>query len=571
MSVRSRLWAGAGLAALIVLGSAAPASAHAILLRTDPSPQTTVARAPDAVRLYFSEPVEVAFGAVRVFDVNGHRVDSGPIHRADGDRQVDVGVHLDNGTYTVMWRVTSTDGHPVHGGFGFYVGAPSAISAVAIPTDHGAGRAVTWGFGVVRFAWFAALCALVGLVVMRRWVWTPSLRSTGQATGPAAAAFRRYFGRGLVGAWVVLAIAGGLSLVFQTASVSGLSLAASARPSALNQTLATTFGRLWEIRMALVALVALPVVALVRRRATLGASPMTWVGVGGAMVGALCVVTALDGHARTLGRSALEVPSLALHLGAVTVWVGGLAVFMVIGGAAWRTTDPEPRARLARELVTRFGRLAVVAVIVLVVTGVVNAYGDFGAVSDLWRVGHGRVVTAKVVLLAVALGLAARHRWVVGRRLAVEPGVDATAAVRSLRRSGLVEVAILTLALALAAGLVAMVPGRSLALAANGPVNQERHAGNYTVQLVIDPTRVGANEVHISFVDARGLGASEVTNTEVSVGPTRGAPAPVTVSLISPGHFVGDTTLGARGSYRLSVSTADAHSTTFTFNVRGSG
>ena len=58
------------------------------------------------------------------------------------------------------------------------------------------------------------------------------------------------------------------------------------------------------------------------------------------------------------------------------------------------------------------------AVTVVVATGLLNALFDFGAVSDLWRLTYGRVVLAKVIVLALALALAARHLWVVPRRLA---------------------------------------------------------------------------------------------------------------------------------------------------------
>ena len=37
--------------------TAGPASAHASLLRTDPSPQTTTKASPSAVHLFFSEPI----------------------------------------------------------------------------------------------------------------------------------------------------------------------------------------------------------------------------------------------------------------------------------------------------------------------------------------------------------------------------------------------------------------------------------------------------------------------------------------------------------------------------------
>src|SRR4051812_46654001 len=100
------------VAVLVVLGvlvaQAAPASAHAVLLRTVPSPQSTVARAPTSVRLEFSEPVETAFGAVRVYDVDGHRVDRGKVVRAPNHSVIEVPVgRLKDGTFTVTWRVVS--------------------------------------------------------------------------------------------------------------------------------------------------------------------------------------------------------------------------------------------------------------------------------------------------------------------------------------------------------------------------------------------------------------------------------------------------------------------------------
>jgi methionine-rich copper-binding protein CopC len=68
----------------LVAGAAAPGSAHTILLRTDPSPQTTVTRPPAQVRLEFSEPVEVAFGAVRVFVGDGIFTSIGSLRRCPG-------------------------------------------------------------------------------------------------------------------------------------------------------------------------------------------------------------------------------------------------------------------------------------------------------------------------------------------------------------------------------------------------------------------------------------------------------------------------------------------------------
>src|SRR5438270_9796641 len=305
--------AGAVVVAALVV-AASPASAHAVLLATDPSPQTTVKQAPSSVKLEFSEAVEVSFGAVRVFDIDANRVDTGTISRAQGNREVKVPVRpLKDGTYTVTWRVVSADGHPVHGGFTFYIGAPSSISAKQVAEDTGAGRVVGWGFGVVRFLWFASLLGLVGAAVVRLLVWTPAVRALGLSESDTAEGFRRRFARVFPTLWVVLLVAGALSVVFETASISGFSLWRSARPSVVSSTLDTAFGRYWQWEMAITVLLLLPVIALVRRRPLWGVGPRVWLSFFAAGAAGLCVVAALNSHARTLGHATLGVSSLAVH------------------------------------------------------------------------------------------------------------------------------------------------------------------------------------------------------------------------------------------------------------------
>ena len=564
----ARALAGAALVLAIVVSTAGPAAAHAVLLRTEPSPQTTVKTPPAAVRLDFSEAVEVAFGAVRVFDVDGKRVDKGKIQTAQGRREVVVPVSLPGGTYTVTWRVVSADGHPVHGGFQFYVASPSTISAVAVQGDSGAGRVVGWGYGAVRFTWYAGLLAVIGLVVVRRFVWTPAVRAAGLAESDAAARFRRRFERALPWAWRLLLLAWLLTLVFQAASISGLGLVDSAKPSVLRDVLRTGFGRSWLAGLGFTLLIGLPVVGLTRRAGLFGARPQTWLSVMAASAAGLALSVASIGHAGTESHPRIGVPSVAVHLLAVSVWVGGLAALVVLGASAWSAVPAEDRNGLVRQVVPRFSRLALVAVAVLVATGVVNALLDLAAVSDLWHTTYGRVLSTKIVLLAVALAFGAWHFRVVPRRLA---GRDpAGAASRSFRRSSSVELVVLTAVVAFASALVALVPGRSLALLARGPVNQEQKAGAYTVQLFMDPSAPGANDIHVTFVDPNGLGAAEVT----SVTATLAAGPPLAMRLISPGHFVGSTDLAA-GAYRLDVaapSLSPPVSTSFQFKLRaGSG
>ena len=73
-------------------------------------------RAPGAVVFRFSEPVEAGFGAVRVFDADGERVDERRRSRARTARRalaVTLRGGLGDGTYTATYRVISADSHPV--------------------------------------------------------------------------------------------------------------------------------------------------------------------------------------------------------------------------------------------------------------------------------------------------------------------------------------------------------------------------------------------------------------------------------------------------------------------------
>src|SRR5439155_17759244 len=114
----------------------------------------------------------------------------------------------------------------------------------------------------------------------------------------------------------------------------------------------------------------------------------------------------------------------------------GLAALVVLGASAWSAVPREERNALVRLIVPRFSRLALGAVGVLVASGILNAFLDLAALSDLWRTTYGRVLSAKIALLVVALALGAWHLWVAPRRLsATDPGAPPAGRSACRRRS----------------------------------------------------------------------------------------------------------------------------------------
>jgi methionine-rich copper-binding protein CopC len=114
------------------------ASAHSILLSAVPAAGSELDGAPDEVVLTFNEPIQASTLQVAVTAASGASV-------TDGDPDVDGAVitqhlrtNLPNDEYTVAYRVTSVDGHPVRAALTFSV-ADSASTAPPLGAEATSG------------------------------------------------------------------------------------------------------------------------------------------------------------------------------------------------------------------------------------------------------------------------------------------------------------------------------------------------------------------------------------------------------------------------------------------------
>jgi methionine-rich copper-binding protein CopC len=101
---------------------ATQASAHDKLIGTDPGDQKVLDKAPEQVKLQFNNSVLDVGTVIKVEDADGKNV-------AEGEPDLDGPVvtqalsdGIEDGAYQVVWRVVSSDGHPINGRFAFAVG-----------------------------------------------------------------------------------------------------------------------------------------------------------------------------------------------------------------------------------------------------------------------------------------------------------------------------------------------------------------------------------------------------------------------------------------------------------------
>lgn len=108
--------------ALAVTPSAGPAHAtplHLRLVRSSPAADVELAEAPAEIRLWFSEPPEVAVSMIRLEGPDGE-VALEELKPGDEDTiAAAIEGALAPGEYTVRWRTSSGDGHPVRGTYVF--------------------------------------------------------------------------------------------------------------------------------------------------------------------------------------------------------------------------------------------------------------------------------------------------------------------------------------------------------------------------------------------------------------------------------------------------------------------
>ncbi|TYP89089.1 copper resistance CopC family protein [Blastococcus xanthinilyticus] len=159
----------------ILLASPSVASAHDGLVGSSPGAGETVATAPSAVELRFSGTPLPLGTEVVVTGPDGGRIDRGAPEIRDDAVVQPLADAPDAGTYTVQWRSTSADGHPISGSFAFGVTgdgagggaapAPAGSAPAAEPGPAGGGTAFG---GLAAGAVGAGALSVLGLLLARR-------------------------------------------------------------------------------------------------------------------------------------------------------------------------------------------------------------------------------------------------------------------------------------------------------------------------------------------------------------------------------------------------------------------
>ena len=583
----------AGLLAMMGLGVAAasPARAatsapslfaHAALAATYPADGSVVTRQPEQVTATFDEPIHMIATSLEVYTPDGDRADDGDTTLANPEEiAVTLLPGLGNGTYTAVWHVISDDTHPVAGEFTFSIGAPSATQVPALEVSPG--NLVSAVFTVTRWLEYLAFALLCGAVAFLIVCWP-------------ACARRRGVIRLITYSWAGLLASTLLGLLIQGPYAANEGLGQLFNPQLVQATLSSKLGTMSQARELMAFLAGGAASLLLPRLPDAGRRGRIIIGTAWAILTtAVAASWALYDHASTGVQAPLGgVPADIVHLDAMAVWIGGLAV---LAGFALRGPADEGVATA----VPRFSAISLACVCTIVASGAYQTWREVGLWQALFDTSYGRLILAKVagLLVLIALGYLARHYiqrglrpagvGLLGAPVAVpsaagQAGPDAAIygadqgspaavryedfdlslpdwrpAMRRLRRSVAVELLVACVILAFTSILVNVATGREAyapTFTASQPFTVGGAHGAGLVHVFVSPARIGPNTIDVYFTGTHGgVKAPPQVTAALSYPAGHLGPTAVTLAQTAVGQYqtVG-AVLGNTGQWTLTVT-----------------
>ncbi|WP_133872892.1 copper resistance CopC/CopD family protein [Paractinoplanes brasiliensis] len=511
----------------VLLGPAAPASAHAVLVNSDPGNGTIVPDAPNKITLNFSESVQLLSGKIQVLAPDGSRADQGDPAAAGTSVTIPLRSGGGRGTYLVSYRVMSADSHPVGGSLTFSVGAASAPPTATVD-DTEVDPVVRALIPVGKYLGYAGLVLLIGPTLVLALLWPHRLSRTGP-------------GR-LVWTGIGLIIFSTLLAIWLQAPYSTGSGLFDVRVGDLRDVLGSTFGAIMLVRLGVICAAALLLRPMLRGSGDDSKTDLALLGV----LGVAAIATwPLTGHPTASPVAGVSVVVDAIHLAAMAVWLGGLV--MLVGFLLRKADQRELGA-----ILPIWSRWAATAVAALIVAGVIQALIEVASLDGLINSTYGRLILAKVGLVAVVLGFAWLSRRLVQSKAAEE-------SPRGLRRIVAAELAITAVVIGVTSALVQIAPPRSAeasqAAGASTTVTKTLTDQRMAVQIDVFPASVGNNSIHLYAYTPDNKPLTVIEWSATAALPAKGIePIEIPLLRITDFHAVGDIALPQAGEWTFKIT-----------------
>ena len=526
------------------------AAAHPFTEQTIPNISSNGPVGTTEVIVYFSEPVDIGFSEMRVFDPNGNQIDNRDTSYYEGELSIIVTtLPLEEGVYTATTKVLSkVDGHLVPGAFIFGIG-DVIIDVKDIP--DGPAELVFLPEAGARFPGIVGQTIVLGSVIASLIIWGTQNKNLIREELEKVQSFHHGKFMSVTGTGLVLVFVSDILMI----AVQTIRLETS--PIDVIQ---TYFGTIWLARM-IITLVLLGIWFGMDRKKSLSTKnqiPMLAVSL------VLISTTTMIGHgaaSEQLGAVVLDY----IHNLVAAVWIGGIIYFVFALLPTFSQLQEENQEKMSLVMIPRFSIAFIISVGIVIVTGPTLMWfleSDVGLITESV---FGKLIMLKIAIAAVMVALGGFFQFRLQKNAEKNLSSGKITVHKKLKKSLKVDAA---LGIALL-GVVALLTNGTLPAGEIQRVDaQEAAYGFNTIEFTenarfdvgISPFTSGSNAITVKVTDFDGnqLYDSEQVKVKISNPSKNISPIEVPMEITRqtegrPIEFQGEITFGFSGKWLVEV------------------
>jgi copper transport protein len=537
---------------LLVLSISIPyVSAHPFTEETSPSSAVNAPVGITEVTVIYSEPIELDFSSLKVFDSNGDQIDNKDSQYYQGENSLVVTTpSLESGAYTVTSKVLSkVDGHLVDDAFIFGVGdvkidistdKPKSIYDILFFPEAGA-----------RFPGLVGQTIVLGAVIASMLIWGTQNKNLIRKDIEKINSFHHGKFMTLTGIGLMTVFASNIAML----AVQTLRLETSAVDA-----IQTTFGTSWLIRMIITVILLGVWFWMDRKKQITKKNQIPMLLLSLALIG----TTTMIGHGSASGQMAAVALDYVHNLVAA-VWIGGIIYFVFTLLPTFSKLDKIAREKMSLVMIPRFSIAFIIAIGIVIITGPTLMWLLESDVGLITQSIYGKLIIAKIVIAAIMVGLGSFFQFKVQK--SGEKAIDSKSISvhKRLKRSLKVDV---TLGIILL-GVVALLANGTLPAGEIQKVDaQQVLYGFRTIEfsesakfdIEITPFSSGTNTILVKITDFENNQLHDADEVKVKISnPQRNiSPIEVPMSNISqeegePAKFEGEVTFGFSGQWQTEI------------------
>ena len=526
------------------------ASAHPFTLETEPNSSFNAPVGITQISVVFSEPVELDFSSIKIYDSNGEQIDNKDSKYFKGESSLVVTTPpLEEGVYTGTTKVLSkVDGHLVDSAFIFAVG-----DIRLDVSDHKKSTSELLFFpeAGARFPGLVGQTIVLGAIIGSMLIWgTQNKELIRKEIEKIDTVHHGRF----------MSITGiGLMLVF-VSNIIMLAVQTLRLETPVIDVIETTFGTSWLIRMIITVSLLGVWFWMNRKRQLSKLNHIPMLVLSLALIGTSTII----GHGAASGQISAMVLDY-IHNLVAAIWIGGIIYFVFTLLPTFSRLEKVKMEKMSLVMIPRFSIVFVIALGIVIISGPTLMWLLESDVGVITQSTYGKLIMAKIAIAAIMIGFGGFFQFKIQKiGEAALKSKSEFSIHKKLKKSLKVDVVLGIILLGVVALLIngTLPAGEIQKVDAQDTIYGYRtieYSENARFDIEITPFSSGSNSIFVKVSDLNNNPIYDSDELKIKISnPQKGiTPIEVPVQMIESEdglkEFSGEITFGFSGEWQIEI------------------